>query len=108
MLVSYCVVNTNGRELLLACLDAIERTTPPDLDHEGHAAQLRVRVECRQRWQSAERLQVKAGRGAGDGAEDGTRSAAALAEASAVLGCEAAATRGSATMDREGGRSGNQ
>src|SRR4051795_271611 len=34
VLVSYCVVNTNGRELLLACLDAIERTTPPDLDHE--------------------------------------------------------------------------
>ena len=34
MLVSYCVVNTNGRELLLACLEAIERTTPPDLDHE--------------------------------------------------------------------------
>ncbi len=34
MLVSYCVVNTNGRELLLACLQAIERTTPPDLEHE--------------------------------------------------------------------------
>jgi N-acetylglucosaminyl-diphospho-decaprenol L-rhamnosyltransferase len=34
VLVSYCVVNTNGRELLLACLEAIERTTPPDLDHE--------------------------------------------------------------------------
>ena len=34
MLVSYCVVNTNGRELLLACLRAIERTTPPDLEHE--------------------------------------------------------------------------
>ena len=34
MLVSYCVVNTNGRELLLACLDAIERATPSDLEHE--------------------------------------------------------------------------
>ncbi len=34
MLLSYCVVNTNGREFLLACLEAIERTTPPDLDHE--------------------------------------------------------------------------
>ncbi|HKH22065.1 MAG TPA: glycosyltransferase family 2 protein [Solirubrobacterales bacterium] len=34
MLLSYCVVNTNGRELLLACLRAIERTTPPDLEHE--------------------------------------------------------------------------
>jgi N-acetylglucosaminyl-diphospho-decaprenol L-rhamnosyltransferase len=34
VLVSYCVVNTNGRELLLACLEAIGRTTPPDLEHE--------------------------------------------------------------------------
>jgi N-acetylglucosaminyl-diphospho-decaprenol L-rhamnosyltransferase len=34
VLVSYCVVNTNGRALLLACLAAIERTTPPDLEHE--------------------------------------------------------------------------
>jgi N-acetylglucosaminyl-diphospho-decaprenol L-rhamnosyltransferase len=34
VLVSYCVVNTNGRELLLACLEAIDRTTPPDLEHE--------------------------------------------------------------------------
>jgi N-acetylglucosaminyl-diphospho-decaprenol L-rhamnosyltransferase len=34
VLVSYCVVNTNGRELLLACLEAIERTTPSDLEHE--------------------------------------------------------------------------
>src|SRR3954470_17834371 len=34
VLLSYCVVNTNGREDLLACLDAIERTTPPGLEHE--------------------------------------------------------------------------
>ena len=34
MLLSYCVVNTNGRQLLLACLEAIQRTTPPDLEHE--------------------------------------------------------------------------
>jgi N-acetylglucosaminyl-diphospho-decaprenol L-rhamnosyltransferase len=34
MLLSYCVVNTNGREFLLACLEAIERTVPPDLKHE--------------------------------------------------------------------------
>jgi N-acetylglucosaminyl-diphospho-decaprenol L-rhamnosyltransferase len=34
VLLSYCVVNTNGRELLLACLRAIARTTPPDLEHE--------------------------------------------------------------------------
>jgi N-acetylglucosaminyl-diphospho-decaprenol L-rhamnosyltransferase len=34
VLLSYCVVNTNGREFLLACLDAIERTAPADLPHE--------------------------------------------------------------------------
>jgi hypothetical protein len=31
---SYCVVNTNGREYLLACLDAIERTHPPGVEAE--------------------------------------------------------------------------
>jgi N-acetylglucosaminyl-diphospho-decaprenol L-rhamnosyltransferase len=34
VLLSYCVVNTNGREFLLACLEAIERTAPPGLEHE--------------------------------------------------------------------------
>jgi hypothetical protein len=34
VLLSYCVVNTNGRDFLLACLEAIERTAPPGLDHE--------------------------------------------------------------------------
>src|SRR3954451_1871947 len=34
VLLSYCVVNTNGREFLLACLEAIERTAPPDLAYE--------------------------------------------------------------------------
>jgi hypothetical protein len=34
VLLSYCVVNTNGREFLLACLEAIERTAPPDIEHE--------------------------------------------------------------------------
>jgi N-acetylglucosaminyl-diphospho-decaprenol L-rhamnosyltransferase len=32
--VSYCVVNTEGRELLLACLDAIERTHPAAVERE--------------------------------------------------------------------------
>ncbi len=32
--ISYCVVNTNGREHLLACLDAIERNHPPALARE--------------------------------------------------------------------------
>ena len=31
---SYCVVNTNGRDYLLACLDAIERTHPPGVERE--------------------------------------------------------------------------
>jgi GT2 family glycosyltransferase len=31
---SYCVVNTNGREYLLACLDAIQRTHPAGVEHE--------------------------------------------------------------------------
>jgi hypothetical protein len=31
---SYCVVNTNGRDYLLACLDAIERTHPAGIERE--------------------------------------------------------------------------
>ena len=31
---SYCVVNTNARQYLLACLAAIERTHPPGVEHE--------------------------------------------------------------------------
>jgi GT2 family glycosyltransferase len=34
MELSYCVVNTNGREHLLACLDAIERHHPAGVEHE--------------------------------------------------------------------------
>jgi N-acetylglucosaminyl-diphospho-decaprenol L-rhamnosyltransferase len=34
MELSYCVVNTNGREQLLACLEAIERTHPDGIEHE--------------------------------------------------------------------------
>jgi N-acetylglucosaminyl-diphospho-decaprenol L-rhamnosyltransferase len=34
VLLSYCVVNTNGRDHLLACLDAIERTSPPGIERE--------------------------------------------------------------------------
>src|SRR3954452_15544058 len=33
-LLSYCVVDTNGREYLLACLAAIERTHPSAVEHE--------------------------------------------------------------------------
>ena len=31
---SYCVVNTNGRDWLLTCLAAIERTHPPGVSYE--------------------------------------------------------------------------
>jgi GT2 family glycosyltransferase len=34
VLLSYCVVNTSGRELLLACLEAIERTAPAGIERE--------------------------------------------------------------------------
>ena len=34
MVLSYCVVNTDGRDLLLACLAAIERTHPAGVEHE--------------------------------------------------------------------------
>ncbi len=34
MLLSYCVVNTNGRELLLACLRAIEANSPAGIESE--------------------------------------------------------------------------
>ena len=34
MRLSYCVVNTNGRELLLRCLDAIERVHPEGVERE--------------------------------------------------------------------------
>jgi len=34
VLISYCVVNTNGRELLMRCLDAIERTQPAGIERE--------------------------------------------------------------------------
>ena len=34
VLLSYCVVNTNGRDLLLACLESVERTAPPGIEYE--------------------------------------------------------------------------
>ncbi len=34
MRLSYCVVNTAKRELLMACLDAVERVTPEGIEHE--------------------------------------------------------------------------
>jgi GT2 family glycosyltransferase len=34
MELSYCIVNTNGRDYLLRCLDAVERTHPQGVEHE--------------------------------------------------------------------------
>ena len=34
MVISYCVVNTNARELLMRCLDGIERTHPAGVERE--------------------------------------------------------------------------
>ena len=34
MRLSYCVVNTSSRNLLLACIEAIERTAPSGVEHE--------------------------------------------------------------------------
>ncbi|MFN2616544.1 MAG: glycosyltransferase family 2 protein [Thermoleophilaceae bacterium] len=34
MLLSYCIVNTGGRDYLAACLEAIERTHPSGVEHE--------------------------------------------------------------------------
>jgi N-acetylglucosaminyl-diphospho-decaprenol L-rhamnosyltransferase len=34
MELSYCIVNTNGRDYLLACLEAVERTHPAGVEHE--------------------------------------------------------------------------
>ena len=67
---SYCVVNTNGRELLLACLEAIDRTHPAGVEREllvldnastdGSAAAVRARggdavlIERRRRTGKAE------------------------------------------------------
>lgn len=62
---SYCVVNTNGRDYLLACLEAIERTHPEEVEREilvldnassdGSAEAVRARggdlrlIECERR-----------------------------------------------------------
>ena len=43
MLLSYCVVNTSGRELLLACLEAIERTAPGGRGARAAGARQRLR-----------------------------------------------------------------
>jgi N-acetylglucosaminyl-diphospho-decaprenol L-rhamnosyltransferase len=70
---SYCVVNTAKRDLLMACLDAIERVTPAGLDHEvlvldnasgdGSAQAVLARQDSRVRLIALER---RAGKAAND------------------------------------------
>jgi len=63
---SYCVVNTNGRQHLLACLEAIERTHPAGLESEilvlDNASE-DGSAEAVRRW--AERRDAPAGGGGG-------------------------------------------
>ena len=76
MRLSYCVVNTNGRDFLLACLEAIERTHPGGIDHEvlvldnasddGSVEAIRGR-----QWRSEPRL-IELGARAGKAANDST------------------------------------
>jgi N-acetylglucosaminyl-diphospho-decaprenol L-rhamnosyltransferase len=71
---SYCVVNTNGREDLMACLDAIERTHPAGVEREilvldnasedGSAEAVREWIERRGAVEGAEKASATAG-GAG-------------------------------------------
>lgn len=73
MRLSYCVVNTAKRELLMSCLDAIERVTPAGLDHEvlvldnasgdGSAEAVLARQDSRIRLIA---LQQRAGKAAND------------------------------------------
>ena len=55
MRLSYCVVNTNGRDYLLRCLEAIERTHPPGLEREvlvlDNASDDGSAAAVRERWQ---------------------------------------------------------
>lgn len=70
MKLSYCVVNTNGRDDLLACLEAIERTTPAGIESEtlvldnasddGSAAAVRARVGAEVRLIALSRREGKA------------------------------------------------
>jgi N-acetylglucosaminyl-diphospho-decaprenol L-rhamnosyltransferase len=71
---SYCVVNTNGRDFLLACLDAIERTHPPELEREvlvlDNASDDGSAKAVSERWPDARLLEL--GRRIGKAAADST------------------------------------
>jgi N-acetylglucosaminyl-diphospho-decaprenol L-rhamnosyltransferase len=72
MRLSYCVVNTGGRELLLSCLEAIERTAPPDVEREvlvlDNASDDGSAEAVRERWPDVRliALERRAGKGAND------------------------------------------
>jgi N-acetylglucosaminyl-diphospho-decaprenol L-rhamnosyltransferase len=69
---SYCVVNTNGRDFLLACLDAIRRAHPADLEHEvlvlDNASDDGSAQAVRERWPDVRlfELELRGGKAAAD------------------------------------------
>jgi N-acetylglucosaminyl-diphospho-decaprenol L-rhamnosyltransferase len=69
---SYCVVNTNGRDFLLACLEAIDRTHPPELEREvlvlDNASDDGSAEAVRERWPDARlfALERRIGKAAAD------------------------------------------
>ncbi len=79
---SYCVVNTNGREDLLAGLEAIRATHPPSIDARGAGARQRLRRRLGRRRPGLDRRRRRARRqGAADrarppGGQGGERHAA--------------------------------
>jgi len=115
---SYCVVNTNGREHLLACLDAIERTHPDGLEHEvlvldnasedGSADAVRARDDADLRLIALER---RTGKGENDSTlmrEAGGRYCLLLNEDSELRPGAAAALVAALDADPEAGAAGAQ
>jgi N-acetylglucosaminyl-diphospho-decaprenol L-rhamnosyltransferase len=72
MELSYCVVNTNGRDFLMACLEAIRRTHPPQLEHEvlvlDNASDDGSAQAVRERWPDVRLFQLerRSGKAAAD------------------------------------------
>jgi GT2 family glycosyltransferase len=66
-LLSYCVVNTDGRDDLLACLRAIERTHPAGVEHEvlvlDNASEDGSAEAVRERWPAVRLLALDERRG---------------------------------------------
>ncbi len=76
---SYCVVNTNGRDYLLACLEAIERTHPQAVEHEilvlDNASDDGSAAAVRERGGEVELIELEARTGKAENDSDLMRSA---------------------------------